>query len=133
MGEVERRRDNGHARAYSNVVEATAPGWNAPSCTLRRDSKHEAVTPIEFHDRLLHDVVRRASLHWNAADSAKYWPEGPAEDRVLAEPGRVDVDREVDKEPNDEVPVGCVRRDDDDELGEIRQRTRNAPAKQAEA
>lgn len=77
--------------------------------------------------------MRRTSLDWNPADAPKDRPKWPAEDRVLAKPGGVNVDREVRKNPDDEVPVRRVRCDDCDELRRVRERTSYSPAEQTQA
>jgi len=131
--EIERSGDDRHSRTRRNVIEAAAPRWHAPSRPFRRDAENKAIPSSEFRYRLIHDVVRRVSSDGNATDSSQNGPERPSKDRVLAQPGCVDVDREVCEYADDEVPVGRVRRDDNDELRSVRKGARYSPAEHAQS
>ena len=131
--EIERSSDDRHSRTRRDVIEAAAPRRHASSRPFRRDAENKALPSSEFRDRLIHDVVRRVSPDGNATDSSQNGSERPSKDRVLAQPGCVDVDRKVRENADDEVPVGRVRRDDNDELRSVRKGARYSPAEHAQS
>ena len=131
--EIEGSGDDRHSRTRRNVIEAAAPRWHAPSRPFWRDAENKAIPSSEFRYRLIHDVVRRASHYRNPTDPPKNRPKGPSKDRVLAQPGCVDIDREICENADDKVPVGRVRRDDDDELRGVRKSARYSPAEHAQS
>ena len=118
--EVESDRHDRHLRIVGNVIKPGLPLGHILTRSFRSDNENELVSRLVCMHSLAHPVFTDGALDRNSAEPSHEWAKRPPEDCMLSKKRSAKTERKIRPEPNDEIPVGCVRRDDHHELGLVR-------------
>lgn len=122
---------DGDPRIFGDVIKALFPFCHLVARAFRRDHQDELLRFIANLHHLLYQTGGFFSVHRNSAAIAEEPANRKAEQLRLAHKVDVCTQAEDHAQKKEEVPVGGVRRADQDELGEVGQLSVYTPASQA--
>jgi len=105
--------------APGDVIESAFPVRDLLPGSLGGQNHGELCPFLEYLDHLYYDIARLGPIDWNAAKPPEESVKGPPEEAVLSEPVTSELQNKNHGQPDGEIPVGGVRRQDDDVLRDV--------------
>ncbi len=124
----QRRYLDRHAGFQGDLVEAGLPLGGGRACAFGCHDQHEIIVGVELVDDLADEVLGRAAVDGNAAESAHEVAHWPCEQTVLADETDLPPQRMNGAEKDEEVPIGRVGRAHDHEFAIGRELSGGLPA-----